>query len=194
MRFLSLMKYARRDIYVHPESNLGSNTTIGNGTKINGPAFIASREDAPVEIGKYCAIAHGLRIRPRNHYTGYANLQDRFQLRYNFPSLSRIKGPVPIGNNVWIGDNVTILSGICIGVGAVIGAGSIVTKSIEAYSIAVGSPAKVIRKRFSDEIIDQLLKIDWWNWSNAKIQRNHSFFEKDLSKESHIDLFDLILE
>ena len=79
------IEYAKHDIYVHPESNLGSNTIIGSGTKINGPAFIASTKDAPVEIGKYCAIAYGLRVRTRNHYTGYANLQDRFQLRYDLP-------------------------------------------------------------------------------------------------------------
>jgi len=189
-----LSAYRDRDIKIPPDSKLGKNTIIGLGTNINGPAFIASRKNAPVKIGKYCAIAYGLRIRPRNHYTGYANLQDKFQSRYQLPKLDSIKGPVIIGNNVWIGDNVLILSGVTVGDGVVLGAGSIVTRDIPPYSIAVGNPARVIKKRFSDKIIEQLLRIEWWDWPEDKIRRNKQFFSTDFSKEPFLDIYNLIVD
>ena len=184
---------AKRDIFIHPDSDIGRYTTVGEGTNINGPALIRSRANAPVSIGKYCAIAHNLRIRPRDHYTGFANLQDKFQNRHRFPNLDAIKGAVTIGNNVWIGDNVLILSGVTIGDGAVVGAGSIVTKPIPAYAIAVGSPAKVIKWRFSESVIQQLKDVHWWEWSEEKIARNRRFFETDLRKVGAIDLKSLIV-
>jgi virginiamycin A acetyltransferase len=141
-----------------------------------------------------CAIGYNLRIRVRNHYTGYANLQSKFQNKYNFPSLASIKGPVTIGNNVWIGDNVIILSGVTIGDGAVIGAGSIVTKDAPPFSIAVGNPAKVIKKRFSDNVIKQLLEIQWWNWPERRIKRNRQFFETDLKNDDSLDIYKIIVD
>ena len=68
-----------------------------------------------------------------------------------------------IGNDVWIGSDVIILEGVTVGDGAVIAAGAVVTKDVEPYSIVVGNPAKLIRKRFSDEEIHFLLELKWWN-------------------------------
>ena len=102
--------------YIHPDSQIGKYVTIGYGTRINGPITIKSHKDAPVTIGRYCAIAYNVRIRARNHHTGYANLLDRLQNIHGFPSLDSLKGPVNIGNNVWLADNVIILSGICLNI------------------------------------------------------------------------------
>lgn len=189
-----LTRLAKADINVHPSSRLGQYTTIGEGTNINGPAFIASREDAPVKIGKYCAIAYNLRIRTRNHHTGYANLQDKFQRRYRFTNLDVVKGPVLIGNNVWIADNVTILPGVTVGDGAVIGAGSVVTKSVPPYTIVAGNPAKVIKQRFSDGIIHQLLEVKWWDWPEDKVKRNRHFFETDFQARDFHSIHDVIVD
>jgi virginiamycin A acetyltransferase len=186
------LEYQKRDIFIHPESEIGTYTNVGSGTNINGPAFIASSKQAPVTIGKYCAIAHNLRIRPRNHCTNYMNLQDKFQDRYNLPKLDAIKGPVTIGNNVWIADNVIVLSGVEIGDGAVIGAGSVVTKDIPPFCVAVGNPATVIKQRFCENIINQLLEIKWWDWSAQKIELNRHIFEIDLTQNQDINLFQLI--
>ena len=186
--------YLERDIRIYPDSSISKYTTIDIGTNITGSIFIASFKEAPVTIGKYCAIASNVRIRPLNHYTGYINLQRKFQKRYHLPSLDSIKGAVVIGNNVWIGDNVIILSGVTVGDGAVIGAGSVVTKNIPPYSIAVGNPAKPIKKRFSEQIIEQIIDIEWWNWSEDKIKRNQAFFETDLSTYEELDISKLIID
>jgi virginiamycin A acetyltransferase len=82
------------------------------------------------------------------------------------------KGDTVIGNDVWIGQNVTIMPGIKIGDGAIIAANSTVVKSVEPYTIYGGNPAKFIKKRFSDEKIEFLLKLQWWNWSEEEIFNN----------------------
>lgn len=82
------------------------------------------------------------------------------------------KGDTVIGNDVWICQNVTIMPGVKIGDGAIIAANSTVVKSVEPYSIYGGNPAKFIKKRFSDEKIEFLLKLEWWNWSEEEIFDN----------------------
>lgn len=182
---LKILILKLKKVYVNPASFIGKYTTIGYGTKINGPAFIPSFKNAPVKIGKYCAIADDLRIRPRDHFTGFPNIQVSFQRKYGLPELMTTKNNgigVNIGNAVWIGDSVMILSGVNIGNGAVIGAGSVVTKDIPSYAIAAGNPAKVIKYRFNEKIISQLEGINWWDWNEDKIKANHLFFSTDLSK------------
>lgn len=76
-----------------------------------------------------------------------------------------------IGNDVWIGVRATILSGLTIGDGAVIGGGSVVTKNVGPYEIWAGNPARFIRKRFNDEAISKLEKIQWWNFRDTELIR-----------------------
>ncbi|WP_252247563.1 CatB-related O-acetyltransferase [Clostridium sp. ZBS4] len=82
------------------------------------------------------------------------------------------KGDIVIGNDVWIGYDAIIMPGVKIGDGAIIGTRAIVTNDVPPYTIALGIPAKVIKKRFSDDIIFKLLKIKWWDWPNEKIKAN----------------------
>ena len=82
------------------------------------------------------------------------------------------KGDTVIGNDVWLGYHTTVMPGVHIGDGAVIGTNSTVNKDIEPYTIVAGSPAKTIRKRFSDQDIELLLKIKWWDWSIKKITKH----------------------
>lgn len=84
------------------------------------------------------------------------------------------KGDIVIGNDVWIGYKAIILAGVKIGDGAIIGTGALVTKNIPAYSIVGGIPARVIRKRFSEDIINKLKFLKWWDWPKEKIMRNIS--------------------
>lgn len=81
-----------------------------------------------------------------------------------------------IGNDVWIGWHAIITPGVSIGDGAIIAAGAVVTHDVPPYAIVGGIPAKVIRKRFSDDMIEKLLKIKWWDWSDEKIMENYAYF------------------
>ncbi len=82
------------------------------------------------------------------------------------------KGDIIVGNDVWIGYDAIIMSGVKIGDGAIIGTRAIVTNDVPPYTIVGGIPAKVIKKRFSDDIILKLLKIKWWDWPDEKIRAN----------------------
>ncbi len=82
------------------------------------------------------------------------------------------KGDTKIGNDVWVGFDATIMPGITIGDGAIIGSKSVVTKDVEPYSVVGGNPAKLIRKRFSEERIAELLEMQWWDWPVEKITAN----------------------
>ncbi|QKF81720.1 type B chloramphenicol O-acetyltransferase [Halarcobacter ebronensis] len=80
-------------------------------------------------------------------------------------------GDTIIGNDVWIGSEAMIMPGIKVGDGAVIGSRALITKDVEPYTIIGGNPAKVIKKRFSEEEISMLLEIRWWDWSLDKIKK-----------------------
>jgi virginiamycin A acetyltransferase len=79
------------------------------------------------------------------------------------------KGDTVIGNDVWIGQNAVILPGVHIGDGTIIGASSVVGSDVAPYTIVIGNPAKVLRKRFDDELIGLLLKFKWWDKSIEEI-------------------------
>jgi len=127
-------------------------------------------------IGKYCSIAFGttILIGGEHRYDWLSTYP--FSAYINFFSNSinentSVEGDIIIGNDVWIGSDVKILSNVVIGNGAVIGANSLVKKGsvIPDYTIWAGVPAKQIKKRFSDDTIEKLLRIKWWDWSDEDI-------------------------
>ncbi len=179
-KIFQYQKYRADKVYIAKGTYLGSRVKIGRFTRINNTSYIDN-----CEIGAFCAIAGRLIIRASNHTVCYPNIQDwvqRYLVLSETPVAGYSKGPLRIGNSVWIGDSVIILSGVKIGDGAVIGAGSVVTKSIPDFAIAVGNPAKVIKYRFSEDIIKLLSQVAWWNWNLDKIRRNKFFFETDFTE------------
>ena len=146
-------------------------------------------------IGKFCAIAKGIEfiMSGANHRIDSITTYP-FNIMGNgweksAPSLSdlKLKGDTIIGNDVWIGQNVTILPAVHIGDGTIIGANSVVAKNIPPYSVAVGNPCEVKRKRFDEDLIKYLLKIKWWNWNSEKIFKNmEALCGGDLSKIKNI--------
>ena len=129
-------------------------------------------------IGKFCQIAAGVEfvMNDANHQMNAVTTFPFYTLagwEMNTPDPSEMpfKGDTVIGNDVWIGQNAVILPGVHIGDGAVIGANSVVGSDVAPYTIVIGNPAKVLRKRFDDELIGLLLKFRWWDKSVEEI--NH---------------------
>jgi len=131
-------------------------------------------------IGKFCAIARGVEfvMNGANHRMGSVtpypfNIMGGGWEKCT-PTVDELpyKGDTIVGNDVWIGQNATILPGVQIGDGAIIAANSTVTKDVAPYHIVGGNPARVIRPRFDEELIDHLLRLKWWDWPPEKIFRN----------------------
>ena len=129
-------------------------------------------------IGKFCQIGAGVRfiMNGANHRMNCIStfpfyIFNGWKEYAESPSLSDLplKGDTVIANDVWIGENATILPGVHIGNGAIIGMNSTVGSNIDSYSIAVGDPARVIRRRFDDEMISLLEKLCWWDKSIDEI-------------------------
>jgi virginiamycin A acetyltransferase len=167
------------------QTTLSGNISIGSNTTIWGPNIQILGINNPITIGSFCSIARDVSV--QEYYHNYKKTTTYYIGRNIFGNdienevLS--KGPIIIGNDVWIGTGVQIMTGVTIGDGAVIGANSTVTHNVPPYSIAGGVPAKVIKYRFSQEIIDELLRIKWWNWEIEKIKKNKHLFTTDLTIE-----------
>jgi len=143
------------------------------------------------QIGQFCSISWGVTIGPSEHdYTKLSshdftyNNQSELRPRNDDPSSERFLLPVVIGHDVWIGANATILRGVSVGNGAVIGANALVSKDVPPYAIVVGSPAKVLKYRFSPEWIKQITEMEWWNWPAEKIRAKFELFNQKLSDET----------
>ena len=131
------------------------------------------------KIGKFCSIASFVRINPGNHpiYTRIA--QHHFTYRSEMFGFGeddadffawRRDSLVTVGHDVWIGHNVAVMPGVTVGNGAAIGTGAVVTKDVEPYSVVAGVPAKKIKMRFSDDLIQKIEKSKWWDWDYEKIK------------------------
>jgi len=133
-------------------------------------------------IGKFCSIATGAKFMmggtQGHNYSWIASYPlDSFEDDYDGynnvpPKAYKSKGNTVIGNDVWFGAESMIMPGIKISDGAVIAARAVVTKNIGPYEIWGGNPARLIKKRFSDDEIEKLLQIKWWDWGEDKIKRN----------------------
>jgi len=151
------------------------------------PKVIGFDGRATLSVGRFSSLATNITI-----YLGVEH-QTRWVSMYpflEFPELirgkevNRSKGDVVIGNDVWIADDALILSGVTIGDGAVIGAKAVVAKDVKPYEIVAGNPARHVRFRFSDDQIEKLLEIKWWNWDIEKVKS-----EIDLILSGEVDTF-----
>lgn len=141
-------------------------------------------------IGKFCMIASDAKfiMNGANHLSNaistypfsiFGNGWENAMEGKAYPN----KGNIEIGNDVWIGYNATIMAGVKIGDGAIIATNATVVSDVEPYTIVGGNPAREIKKRFSPEIIERLLKLQWWNWDIEKITKNvQNLTDLDLDK------------
>lgn len=140
------------------------------------------------DIGAFCSISWNVSIGGANHdykrVTTHSFLYNKdFGLLHEEPVYDRFTDECIIGNDVWIGCNACICRGVKIGNGAVIGAGAVVTHDVEPYTVVAGVPAKVIKKRFSEEIIEILQKSNWWDLPSDVIRENVRLFGSEPTVE-----------
>ena len=164
MRFIDLLRKKRRLEIPRGKHTYGPDPEIV-GLPLIG---IGSR------IGKFCSIARGLQFIFRGkHMTNWVStypFRDMWRMPVPLNELPK-HDPIIIGNDVWIAANVKILQGVTIGDGAVVATESFVTKEVPAYAIVGGHPAEIIRYRFSEAQIGELLRIAWWDWDDEDIKK-----------------------
>lgn len=149
------------------------------------------------KLGKFCSIARNVDIGGFDHDYTKVTTMPSYRLKQLFsnekPKVGIEDGYCIIGNDVWIAAGAQILHKVSIGDGAVIGAGSVVTKDVPPYAIVVGVPAKIIKFRCKEDLIDRLLKIKWWDWPKSVIQDNLDLLEEQCISEYTIERLERVL-
>lgn len=127
------------------------------------------------EIGNFCSISDGVHIcLPMHPINFFSTSPYLYQPHLNYIKINNTDvniNPVIIKNDVWIGAGALIMQGLTIENGAVIGAGAVVTKDVPPYAIVGGVPAKVIKYRFDEKTIKELLELKWWDLPDEKIKQ-----------------------
>lgn len=194
-------KFRNQHVILKSGCNIGGFHTFFEGRNVIGVntifsgsigygSYIGNDSSIQAKIGRYCSISDHVRVIAGNHPTrtfvsthpAFFSTRKQAGFTYTtedtFEEVSYAEGKdyVVVGNDIWIGSGAVLINGIRIGDGAVIAAGAVVTKDVEPYAIVGGVPAKVIRKRFSEEQIRRLEEIQWWDWPEAKIREQKSQF------------------
>lgn len=131
-------------------------------------------------IGKFCALATGVTfiMNGANHRMNgvstypFAIMGDDWARHMDLVQDLPSRGDTVVGNDVWFGGNVTVMPGVRIGHGSIVSTGAVVTRDVPDYAIVGGNPAMEIKRRFSAEDIEKLVRIAWWDWPIEKITRH----------------------
>ena len=129
-------------------------------------------------IGRYCSIADKVEILlGGDHRLDWVSTYPFAAMRGLFPDARApqdyhaSRGDVAIGHDVWLGSGCLILSGVTVGHGAVVAARAVVTRDVPAYAVVAGNPARLVRRRFDDAVVDALLAAAWWDLPHAAVTR-----------------------
>lgn len=182
------MKFARgarvaRQSQFEGWNRIGANSIFSG--KMGQGSYIGTECHITAHIGRYCSIASRVVTVRGSHPTkdwvsthpAFFSTQKQCGMTFVMEDkFTEHRPPINIGNDVWIGDSAVLMDDIYIGDGAVIAAGAVVTRDVVPYSIVAGVPAREIGKRFPQDIIDKLLKLQWWNKSEEWLQENAEAF------------------
>lgn len=142
------------------------------------------------DIGKYCSIGSETRVGMGTHTLDKLSTSPIFTEKRNGTGHSWVDTSavnpfkrVTVGSDVWIGQRAMIMGGITIGNGAVVGAGAIVTKDVPPFAIVAGVPAKVIRFRFSQDTIETINKVKWWELDDKELQKQIGLFQNSFNED-----------
>jgi len=167
---------------IHGTSKVQSGSHIVNTTFDRHSYCGYDCEIINCDIGSFCSIANHVIIGGARHPMEWVSMSPVFSegrggVKVKFAKHRREATlKTVIGHDVWIGGNAIIKQGVKIGIGTVVGMGSVVTKDIEPYSIVAGCPAKMIRKRFDDSIINKLFEIKWWEFDDLRLTKYAKYF------------------
>lgn len=154
----------------------GERLSIGRGSYGDPRVATFPGDTASVRIGAFCSIGPDVILMDGgDHRTDWVSTFP-FRVAYGLPGAyrdghPRSRGDIEIGNDVWIGRGARVRSGVRVGDGAVIGAYAVVTRDVRPYAIVVGVPAREVNRRFTDEQVQALLQIAWWDWPIERIVR-----------------------
>ncbi|MBR6071677.1 MAG: CatB-related O-acetyltransferase [Acholeplasmatales bacterium] len=206
--FVKLLKRFRNDFRLHKiqnnfikknkhnnvrvlSGNPSTNISVGNYS-YGGINYLDYYVGCFLKIGNFCSIA-------RNNFFCMGGEHDfkcfssfPFEQQINKKNCSHAKGDIVIDDDVWIGVNCIILSGVHIGQGAIIGAGSVVTGNVEPYSIYGGAPAKLIKKRFSDNVIQKMMKIDFSKLDFDKYEKYKNLLSSEIDEKNVDEIVNVI--
>lgn len=166
------------------------NSSIGKYTRIK-PFCVIKNTD----VGNYCSIANDVVIGLGKHPTDYISTNSIFYksgIRNDFarPIEFVEEERITIGSDVWIGNGAVILDGVKVGNGAIIASRAVVTKDVPAYAIVGGVPAKILKYRFSSDVVEALEQSQWWNLTDKEIlERLAAFTDKTLTPEKIKKIF-----
>lgn len=175
-------KAAIKNSNIHNTSKIEAGSLIVNSTMEKHSFCGYDCKIVYCDIGSFCSISDQVSIGGGMHPIDWVSTspvfyegRDSVKAKFSTHARDDIRKTI-IGNDVWIGEKVLIKQGIKIGNGAVVGMGSVVTKDVPPYSIVAGNPAKLIRMRFPEDVIAELERIKWWEFSEKELIRCAEFF------------------
>lgn len=162
--------------------NFSGNIKIGFATTLGYNNLLGGN----ITIGKYCQLGADVAILATNHPISYMTTYINQNLFKGELKQLKEENTITIGHDVWIGHGVIIVGNVTIGNGAILAAGSVIAKDVEPYAIVAGMPAKFIRKRYSDAIINEIEALNWWDKSREELEKLKPLFFKDFTNKESI--------